>query len=534
MARGSPSPSPSPASASPQSSPSNSLDLSHPGVRFRLSPRLANGVIPEVLRARAGWFEVDDVEFFHDPLDSWDVHFADVGWCRERFKGGGDGVSREPLQPYQRVNHFPNHAELTRKDLLAKNLKAHRRRLEKAGNLAEAATYDFVPETYALPNDYELFAEAFRRDERKETRAGSTERDPAPLYIAKPAGKAQGRGIFLFRRLSRLAPWRDANAARRRAAATPRPFVNPGERGTRGSRRANDDASSLATVEPYVVQRYVERPLLIGGKKFDLRLYALVTSADPTRVYLHRAGFARFSTRRYHRPRSSENASCDEPEACSTNEDESERKNSSRAASTASLRDLRAHLTNVALNKTADGYNAKNAQKFDLRALRLYLNGRFGYDAVETLFVNIQNVVVKSVLACAPKFRKTSFAAGGEHENCFETYGFDVLIDDGLRPWLVEVNAAPSFVADSPNDAELKKKVVSDALDVLDMESVVMERYGGGNRQKSGARARTVGGFDLLWDDGPVASASFFGARTSGLGRFVEGLHDARRRAELR
>jgi len=96
MARGSPSPSPSPASASPQSSPSNSLDLSHPGVRFRLSPRLANGVIPEVLRARAGWFEVDDVEFFHDPLDSWDVHFADVGWCRERFKGGGDGVSREP------------------------------------------------------------------------------------------------------------------------------------------------------------------------------------------------------------------------------------------------------------------------------------------------------------------------------------------------------------------------------------------------------------------------------------------------------
>jgi tubulin polyglutamylase TTLL9 len=516
MARGSPSPSPSAASSSSQSSPSNSLDLSHPGVRFRLSPRLANGVIPEVLRARAGWEEVYDDEFFHDPLDSWDVHFADVGWCRERFKGGGDGVSREPLQPYQRVNHFPNHAELTRKDLLAKNLKAHRRRLEKAGKADEAATYDFVPETYALPNDYELFAEAFRRDEKKREETalvGSTENDPAPLYIAKPAGKAQGRGIFLFRRLNRLNPWRDANAARRTHASS---------RGT--------------TVEPYVVQRYVERPLLIGGKKFDLRLYALVTSADPTRVYLHRAGFARFSTRRYHRPRSDENTTRDEPtsERLKENEDETgkktneafsedERKTKRAAhATTASLRDLRAHLTNVALNKTDDGYNDTNAQKFDLRALRLSLNGRFGEDAVDTLFRDIQNVVVKSVLACAPKFRKTSFAAGGDYlvENCFETYGFDVLIDDGLKPWLVEVNAAPSFVADTPSDAALKKKVVSDVLDVLDMESVVMERYGGGDPAVT--RTKTVGGFDLLWDDGPVAC----GARTnqSKLGFFVEGL----------
>jgi hypothetical protein len=63
--------------------------------------------------------------------------------------------------------------------------------------------------------------------------------------------------------------------------------------------------------------------------------------------------------------------------------------------------------------------------------------------------------------------------------------------------------------------------VVSDVLDVLDMESVVMERYGGGDLRS--ARKKTVGGFDLLWDDGPVASS---GARTnqSKLGFFVEGL----------
>lgn len=501
MARGSP-------SASPPSSPSNSLDLSHPGVRFRVSPRLASGVIPEVLRARAGWFEVDDVEFFTDPRDSWDVHFADVGWCRERFKAGVDGEPpREPLLPYQRVNHFPNHAELTRKDLLAKNVKAHRRRLEKAGDVNEAKTYDFMPETYALPNDYELFADKFRRDET----ARLATRGPAPLYIAKPAGKAQGRGIFLFRGLKRLAPWRDANAARRRA-----PVARLGGHGSVASSSSDRargrgglgfggsntlNPPSPPPVEPYVVQRYVERPLLIGGKKFDLRLYALVTSADPPRVYLHRAGFARFSTRRYEKEDELHERHADGP--------------------LRSLGDLRAHLTNVALNKTADGYNARNAQKFDLKALRVHLRAKFGPNAVDELFERIASVVVRSVLACAPKFRKTSFATSVKNaENCFETYGFDVLIDAALKPWLVEANAAPSFTWDTPADRALKRKVVGDALDVLDLESVVLEQYGDAYAEsRSRKRARTVGGFDLVWDDGPVPGPTK-------LGRRVEGLHD--------
>lgn len=52
---------------------------------------------------------------------------------------------------------------------------------------------------------------------------------------------------------------------------------------------------------------------------------------------------------------------------------------------------------------------------------------------------------------------------------CFEILGFDVLIDEKLKPWLIEINHAPSFATDTPLDFKMKKDVIADAFMLLGM-----------------------------------------------------------------
>lgn len=80
-------------------------------------------VILDVLRAR-GYKEYDDD-------NEWDFFWADVRWVSSNLHTNVTNSKR--LDDHQRVNHFPNHFELTRKDSLAKNLKRAQKNLLRDG-----------------------------------------------------------------------------------------------------------------------------------------------------------------------------------------------------------------------------------------------------------------------------------------------------------------------------------------------------------------------------------------------------------------
>lgn len=329
---------------------------------------------------RRGWTKAAE-----EDAAGWDIYWANVTSVRAIFATENNAR----LKPGQLINHFPNHYELTRKDLLAKNVKRYQRAARKRGIDITGPAHNFLPVTYVLPQDYALFVEEFRRSS-------------TPTWIMKPASKAQGKGIFLINKLSQVKKWANSGAA-----------VAPALRGT---------------MENYVISRYIDNPLLIGGKKFDLRLYVVVTSYSPLKAYMSSLGFARFCSEKY-------------------------------STEVAELENMFVHLTNVAIQKHGEEYNESHGNKWALRDVRLYLEGVHGHEATAALFDAISALAVGSLRACQPVMIND--------KHCFELYGYDVIVDDCLKPWLVEVNASPSLTTTTKADRMLKFKVINDTLDIV-------------------------------------------------------------------
>ena len=424
--------------------------------------------------ARRGWTRATD--------DSdWNLYWASPQGTKAIFSAES-GVR---LNDNQVVSHFPNHYELTRKDLMVKNLKRYRKELERTwlernetppaaagggGNTAglcglwsagssaaqqHCPDLDIIPTTFILPNDFSLFVEEYKKS-------------PNLMWIMKPTAKSQGKGIFLINKLAQVKKW------------------------------ANSRTAQMATRDAYVISRYIHDPLLIGGKKFDLRIYVLVTSYRPLKVYVYRHGFARFTTVNY-------------------------------SAEAHDIDNELMHLTNVAIQKHADGYSNTHGGKWSLRNLNLYVEGTRGAEAASKLMADIGWCIVHSLKACQ------NVLINDRH--CFECYGYDVMVDTQLKPWLLEVNASPSLSTTTPTDKALKTALIGEVLDLV-LPSSFFEHGGGGvNAQRAAAQApaavpqaanrrRPPAAPDAAEDDAaPPSTGGLYGADRSAGGGF-EVLYD--------
>ncbi|XP_077630369.1 tubulin polyglutamylase TTLL13 isoform X4 [Crocuta crocuta] len=286
------------------------------------------------------------------------------------------------MKRFQKINHFPGMTEICRKDLLARNLN----RMQKL----YPTEYDIFPRTWCLPADYGDF-QSYGRQRKTRT------------YICKPDSGCQGRGIFITR--------------------NPRD-IKPGEH--------------------MICQQYISKPFLIDGFKFDMRIYVLITSCDPLRIFMYEEGLARFATMPYTEP------------------------------SNSNLDDACMHLTNYAINKHNENFVRDDTagSKRKLSTLNAWLR-EHSYDLRE-LWGHIEDIIIKTIISAHSVLRHNyrtcfpQYLSGGTCA-CFEILGFDILLDHKLKPWLLEVNHSPSFTTDSRLDREVKDALLCDAMTLVNL-----------------------------------------------------------------
>nr|CDS17693.1 tubulin polyglutamylase TTLL13 [Echinococcus granulosus] len=183
-----------------------------------------------------------------------------------------------------------------------------------------------------------------------------------------------------------------------------------------------------------------------NGFKFDLRLYVLVTSIVPLRVFMFKDGLARFTTQPYREP------------------------------TAANVGNVFMHLTNYAIQKHSNNFVREDEEagtKRRITTVNCWLI-EHGYD-VDKIWHDIDDVILKVLMSGLPVLRhnyRTCFPNHIETSACFEILGFDIMLDRKMRPYVIEVNHSPSFHTDSQLDKEIKEALIWDTLKLANFDAV--------------------------------------------------------------
>lgn len=395
--------------------------------RIASSHKEVVAIVRRAMAQHSNWREVPP-EFGNVPV--WNMMWS---W-------GSPPINRNLLLSWQKVNHFKHARELTRKDLLKKNLA----RYQVLGAKMQSA-FALQPPTYVLPKEYMQFAEMYGRLNSAKQLANAA---AAAANGGVPVGAAAGGETDA---LTRLMMAMGVPSAASLVAGGPGSSSGPGSTDPNiwimkpvGLSRGRgislvSDIGQVQFAENTIIQKYVHNPLLLDGYKFDLRLYVLVTSFSPLEAFLYRRGFARLSSRPF-------------------------------TADPSQINNKFIHLTNSSIQKHSDTAESTMAslsgadpsQAGGTKCTLEYLWKRLAEKGINTgaVWESIIDLVVKS-LVCVDDVIPSQ-------PNSFEVFGYDVLIDANLKPWLIEVNASPSMGVDSTMDLITKAQMIADTVALVD------------------------------------------------------------------
>jgi len=304
------------------------------------------------------------------------------------------------LFPFQKFNHFPCTYQLGRKDNLFKHYKHFKRLFPEL--------YNYMPMTYILPNDSETFEHEFKKSKKS-------------IWIAKPVNMSRGRFIKLIY---------DSHSYRKLCI----------------------HANANSNIQ-YLISKYLDKPHLLNNKKYDLRIYVIVLSFTPLKIYLYYNGLVRFATEDYIKD---------------------------------NYNNIFIHLTNYSINKQNPNYKSNikdnkeiaemeeieedyeqcdDSSKWSLVEYRNYFKKEGKDKDLEKIWKQIEDIVIKTMINVTEVNSRD--LSGNKNNNVFELYGFDILVDEKFKVWLLEVNVNPSLHCNSPLDLSIKTELIVDLFNLI-------------------------------------------------------------------
>lgn len=156
-----------------------------------------------------------------------------------------------------------------------------------------------------------------------------------------------------------------------------------------------------------IVQKYVESPFLINNKKFDLRQWVLVTSWEPLDVYVFDTAYLRLCCKDFN---------------------------------LSNMQDIYVHLSNYSIQRRCSSANPNQKQEnpnvMSIEEFVEYLN--YPNMWTDEMFPKLQSIIFRAL-------KSIQDTQDADHKcRCFEVYGFDIMFDSQLNPWILEINLSPA------------------------------------------------------------------------------------------
>ena len=288
--------------------------------------------------------------------------------------------NKKPLNKYQKIFHFKEKQKLFNKDKIYITYNYMKNLFSE--------DFNFMPETFNFPENKEIISSKFKYYIF----------DLDNLWLIKPKDKWAGKGISIFRSLKNI------------------------------------------TIDNYIITKYITNPDLINNKKYDLRIYVLISGLKPLRIYLNKEGLVRIA---------SENYSLDEK----------------------SFQNEFIHLTNTDINKKHKNYvypqnsEDENSNIWNLHTYKKYLNKR--KINFYLIWEKIKDIIIKTIISIYNNLINIDEKLNLNDRNFYYLLGFDILITDKLKPILLEINYPPSLESYNIVDKSIKTNIFIDILNII-------------------------------------------------------------------